>query len=800
MEIALYVRVSTTRQHHTQTIEQQLARLRAAVATHPDWHLAEEHIYRDDGYSGAKLNRPGLDRLRDRAAFAAFERVVLTAPDRLARNYVHQILLIDELTQRGCQVEFLDRPMSEDPHDQLLLHIRGAVAEYERTLIAERMRRGRQAKLRSGQLLPWTMAPYGYLLDPERPRDPSRVRPDAVKAAVVSQSFASYATNNRSLRLYWCSKPLSDPQIPPPSRRARFNLASVRGILRNPAYAGTAYSGRTHPAPARHRKSALQPVGPGASQRPAPPNEGIAVPVPALISQETFAAAQSRLDRNAQFARRNNTAHDYLLRGLVSCGQCQLACMGRTLPTGYTYYTCRGRSDALRAAANHRCTARYAPAHALDTLVWQDLCRVLTEPALITHELARAQGGEWLPHALHARRQTLRKALAELERQQARLLEVYLAAIIGREEFERKHQEVTQTQQGLAQQLRQLELQAQQQVDVAALAQGIEAFCHRIRPTLDHLTFAQRRQLVTLLIDRVIVSDGQVEIRYVVPTGPQGETVPFCHLRLDYFNPEPPLVTATGQLTGRRRRDQIPGFGGRRRPVHGQMEAAASMLLGEGSMGPETALAGQHQGQPLKIRGASTADVVVGTQAQAHAPALAPGPLRQYTRAKLPIPQQAHVRSARQPLGHDGQQLLLLGKTRRPGPQHRPQQGQGPPAPPHTDIQDVKGSPLSAVDGQMNPGAAGGQPRQDAPRQRRIVEFNGHVGVLQEPLHALLERVAGAGQGQGRQDLAHLQALAAQDAQRYCGQIHQAGERFQRQIVVQGSNQVGKHFVLWFDH
>jgi site-specific DNA recombinase len=74
------VRVSTTRQHHTQTIEQQLARLRAAVAIHPDWHLAEEHIYRDDGYSGAKLNRPGLDRLRDRAAFAAFERVLLTAP------------------------------------------------------------------------------------------------------------------------------------------------------------------------------------------------------------------------------------------------------------------------------------------------------------------------------------------------------------------------------------------------------------------------------------------------------------------------------------------------------------------------------------------------------------------------------------------------------------------------------------------------------------------------------------------------------------------------------------------------
>jgi site-specific DNA recombinase len=190
MEVALYVRVSTTRQQHTQTIEQQLARLRAHVVTQPDWHLAEEHIDRDDGYRGAKLNRPGLDRLRDRAALAAFERVLMTAPDRLARNDVHQVLLIDELAQRGCEVEFLDRPMSQDPHDQLLLHIRGAVAEYERTLIADRMRRGRQAKLRSGQLLPWSVPPYGYVMDPERPRDPQRLRLDPVKAAVITQIFA----------------------------------------------------------------------------------------------------------------------------------------------------------------------------------------------------------------------------------------------------------------------------------------------------------------------------------------------------------------------------------------------------------------------------------------------------------------------------------------------------------------------------------------------------------------------------------------------------------------------------------
>src|SRR5919109_841143 len=113
MEIALYVRVSTNRQQQAQTIAQQLERLRSYVAAHPEWHLAEEHIYRDDGYSGAKLNRPGLDRLRDRAALAACERVLLTAPDRLARNDVHQLRRIEDLAPRGCAVACLERPMSQ---------------------------------------------------------------------------------------------------------------------------------------------------------------------------------------------------------------------------------------------------------------------------------------------------------------------------------------------------------------------------------------------------------------------------------------------------------------------------------------------------------------------------------------------------------------------------------------------------------------------------------------------------------------------------------------------------------------
>jgi site-specific DNA recombinase len=150
------------------------------------------------------------------------------------------MLLVDALTQRGCRVEFVERPMSEAPHDQLLLHIRAAVAEYERTLRAERMRRGRQAKLRGGQLLPWTRAPYGALLDPERPRDPSRVYIESVQAAVVEPMLAWDTAPHQSVSLYEVAKRLSEAQMPTPQGGKRWNVASVRGILRSPTSTGVA--------------------------------------------------------------------------------------------------------------------------------------------------------------------------------------------------------------------------------------------------------------------------------------------------------------------------------------------------------------------------------------------------------------------------------------------------------------------------------------------------------------------------------------------------------------------------------
>src|SRR5215471_16812320 len=159
--------------------------------------------------------------------------------------------------------------MSSDPHDQLLLQIRGAVAEYERTLIAERMRRGRQARLRAGALLPWTTPPFGYRLDAERPRDAAAVRVEPGEAVLVAQLFDWYLEPQATI--YQLARRLTGLGVATPTGKPRWNVASVRWILRNPAYTGRALGSGSNwpPSPAGSSGSAA-PSGPGWPPPPSP--------------------------------------------------------------------------------------------------------------------------------------------------------------------------------------------------------------------------------------------------------------------------------------------------------------------------------------------------------------------------------------------------------------------------------------------------------------------------------------------------------------------------------------------------
>ncbi|MBV8074794.1 MAG: recombinase family protein, partial [Planctomycetaceae bacterium] len=539
MRIAIYVRVSTQRQAEMQSIDQQIERLRKHVEDQ-GWPLPEDHVFRDDGYSGASLKRPGLDRLRDRAALASFDAVFLTDPDRLARNYVHQVLLIEELQKHGCRVEFLDRPMSQDPHDQLLLQIRGAVAEYERTLIAERTRRGRQRRSQAGQMLPWTRAPYGYRMAMDRPRDPSGVSQDPTEAAVVAEIFAWYLEGRHTL--HGLVDHLRELGVPSPSGKPYWSGASVRGILKNPISTGRIYASRTRYRDAKVRRSATHPIGrPHGTAEPVPTEEWIEVgTVPAVVTQEQFDRAQAKLAANLSFSARNNKVGCYLLRSLISCGRCGLACMARRLPPRNSYYVCTGKSRAARHRNGATCRSRYIPSRAIDDLVWHDLCELLRHPEAVADAFRRASVGAWHPQEFQARRERLRQGRASLAQQLERLTEASLGGVIPLPEYQRRRVEIEARGAALAEQESRLAGEADRLDQALGLATSLESFCERASQGLQEATFDQRRQLVELLIDRVVVTDDEIEIRYVFPTCPQSEHVRFCHLRSDYFHDPPP--------------------------------------------------------------------------------------------------------------------------------------------------------------------------------------------------------------------------------------------------------------------
>ena len=153
MEVALYARVSTSQQQHEGTIESQRRTLQHHIQHH-GWALLPEHEYMDDGISGARLDRPALDRLRDAARRGEFDAVVILSPDRLARNYAHQWLLIEEFEKMHTPLIFLQNPFGDSPQGKLLTQMQGMIAEYERAQIAERTRRGRLEKARQGEFMP----------------------------------------------------------------------------------------------------------------------------------------------------------------------------------------------------------------------------------------------------------------------------------------------------------------------------------------------------------------------------------------------------------------------------------------------------------------------------------------------------------------------------------------------------------------------------------------------------------------------------------------------------------------------
>jgi len=175
LRVAFYARVSSDRQAKAGTIASQVETLRQHIGAESGVLLAPQDCYSDDGYSGEVLCRPALERLRDRCAAGCLDRLYILSPDRLARIFAHQILLLEEFKRAGVEVVFLNRPLKGSPEDDLVGQIQAAVAEYERTKIRERSRRGRLHAARQGRVSVLTAAPFGYRYIDKQPAAVRRV-------------------------------------------------------------------------------------------------------------------------------------------------------------------------------------------------------------------------------------------------------------------------------------------------------------------------------------------------------------------------------------------------------------------------------------------------------------------------------------------------------------------------------------------------------------------------------------------------------------------------------------------------
>ena len=256
---AIYARVSSEQQKEENTIASQTAAL-IDFAREQGYSVPDDWVIEDEGFSGASLMRPGLERLRDLAAEGHIQAVLIHSPDRLSRKYAYQVLLTEEFARHGAETIFLKAPHSGTPEDQLMLQFQGMIAEYERAQILERSRRGKRHRAKAGEVSVLGGAPYGYRYIRKTSEAPARYEIDAAEAEIVRLVYDKYTVGGLSIGAI--ARLLHGMGVPT-RRRVRWERSVVWGILRNPAYKGTACFNKTQTGPEAKGNKAVPLVGAG---------------------------------------------------------------------------------------------------------------------------------------------------------------------------------------------------------------------------------------------------------------------------------------------------------------------------------------------------------------------------------------------------------------------------------------------------------------------------------------------------------------------------------------------------------
>ena len=521
---AIYTRVSSNQQREAHTIASQTAAL-VEWATTLELEVPQQWIFEDEGYSGATLERPGLEQVRDLAAAGDIQVVLVHSPDRLSRKYAYQVLLTEEFGRHGVETRFLNGPSTATAEDQLLVQFQGMIAEYERAQILERSRRGKRHRARAGEISVLGGAPYGYRYIRKRDDNPAAYVVIEAEARVVRDVYEHYTGSGWSIAAI--TRWLNEQGVPTRKVGTRWERSTVWAMLRNPAYRGTACFGKTRRARRQRVTRPLRLRGGAASRDSAnherPREEWIEIPVPAIVDESTFARAQELLHENKVHARRR-TVEPSLVQGLVSCQKCGYAlsrASGRSSARRIHYYRCIG-SDGWRHLGGPRCDTRPVRQDLLDEVVWTEVIRLLEEPALIQQELDRRLAAAQAADPTKKRTQAVERDLTRVGKSMERLLTAYQEDLLSLEQLRERMPLLRQREQTLRDELNALVEQTRERAAHLRLAETLSAFLTRLRAAAETLDIVERQRIVRLIVKEVLVNDDTIVIRHCipVPSGP----------------------------------------------------------------------------------------------------------------------------------------------------------------------------------------------------------------------------------------------------------------------------------------
>jgi len=516
---AIYARVSSEQQREANTIASQTASLIEFAQSH-DLEIRQEWVFEDDGYSGATLERPGLERVRDLAAEGQIQVVLAYSPDRLSRKYAYQILLIEELARNGVETLFVKAPQGSSAEDQLLVQFQGMISEYERAQILERSRRGKRHRAQSGEVSVMSGAPYGYRYVRKTDEAPAAYVVLEAEARVVERIYEMYTVEGLSIGEI--TRRINAEGIRTRKASARWERSTVWAVLRNSAYRGVACFGKTRACSRtrvirpQRRRGVITPSMTAGHERPR--DEWIEIPVPALVSEDRFARAQELLQENKVRSRRR-TIEPSIVQGMVSCQKCGYAFSRTSTKTSARkihYYKCIG-SDSWRKLGGPVCdNGRLVRQDLLDQIVWAEVIKLLADPTLIQQELDHRLAAARASDPTKKREQSLQRELVHVGKGIERLLSAYQEALMSIEQLRERMPGLRQREQALRAELQAIADQANDRAVFLRLAENLTAFLARLRGAADTLSISERQRIVRLVVKDVLIGDDTITIRHSI--------------------------------------------------------------------------------------------------------------------------------------------------------------------------------------------------------------------------------------------------------------------------------------------